>query len=443
LRKVVFTLALPVLLEQFLSFCVGFYDTYLSGRIGAEATTAVGLAAYLGWLASMLFMLVGTGTTALVARFWGAGEFAQANNIMNRSLTLAGLLGTAVFTLICIAAEPLAGLLDMSEQTTQIAVRYVRLDAIGLLFTSLSLVGAAAMRGAGDMRSPMFILGWVSVFNVVASTLLVYGFGPIPPMGIDGIVAGTVLARFTGGVWMIVALVVGRSGLKLAVDKLSVEAASFRRILHIGGPAGLDGAITWAGHFVFLMIVANLADGPLQTATFAAHIIGIRVEAITYLPAVAWGSAAATLIGQSLGAGDRQRAIRVGHEAAGQCSVLAVIITALFFFQAAGIYTVMHEEAAVRSIGIPAFRMLAFFQVPLVLSIVYVMALRGAGDTRFPLWLTVIGVLGVRLPVAYVCGIVLQGGLVGAWIGMCADMAFRGVALTVRYLRGRWLATEV
>lgn len=453
LRATVFWLALPVLCEQFLSFLVGFYDTWLSGRIGSQATTAVGLAAYVSWLASMLVGLVATGTTALVARHWGAGDFPQANRITNRSMTMALVMGLVVYAFIFTAAPGFAAVLRMDDETSRVVVNYLRIEGFGHIFTSLSLVGAAALRGAGDMRSPMLILGLVSIVNVLASTALVFGVGPvsqlglqrtlIAPMGIDGIVAGTVIARVAGGLLMIVALARGLSGLRLARGELTLRGNTVRRILRIGAPAALDGAIMWGGQLLFLMIIANLGGGSLENAVFAAHIVGIRIEAITYLPAVAWGYAASTMVGQSLGAQNSKRAARVGHEAALQCSLLGLIITVVFFFGARGIYELMHEEAAVREVGIPAFRMLAFFQVPLMLAIVYVYALRGAGDTRYPMWITVVGLFACRLPVAWLFGIVLDGGLFGAWIGMCAGMLFRATLVMWRYVRGGWMQTTV
>ncbi len=453
LRQTVFLLALPVLCEQFLSFCVGFYDTFLSGRIGSQATSAIGLAAYVSWLASMLFALVGTGTTALVSRHWGAGEFDDARRITNRSIALAAVLGTAVYGLIFFAAPLFAHLLDMGEETRRIVVRYLRVDGFGHIFTCFSLIGAAALRGAGDMRSPMFILGLVSILNVILSSAFVYGIGPlpawgingtvIPKLGIDGIVLGTVLARSAGGTLMLIALSRGISGLKLSRRELKLKGNSVSRILKIGRPAAAEGMMIWAGQFVFLIIISHLGQGKFQTATFAAHVIGIQVEAITYLPAVAWGCAAATMIGQSLGAQNRDRAVQAGHAAVIQCTLLTVAIGTVFFFGAPTIYHFMHRDELVHQIGIPAFRMLAFFQPPLAISIVYVFALRGAGDTRYPMLINTIGVYAIRVPLGYFCGITLELGLVGAWLGMCGDIAVRAVLVWLRFVRQRWLEIRV
>jgi len=442
LRRTLFVLSLPVLLEQFLNFCVGTYDTFLAGHLPGDinevATGAVGVGAYVGWLASMIFSLVAAGTTAMVSRARGAGDDDEADRVANNSFTLAVVAGFAFLALILPLAPHMARVLVRDETAIAVTTRYLRIDAIGLLFSSVSFVGAAALRGCGNMRTPMWILGTVSVLNVIVSTSLVYGVGPLPPMGVDGIVTGTVIARTSGGLLMTGALLRGVSGIRLRPNMLHLERSILRRILTIGIPAAADGAVMWSGHFVFLAIIGGFGN-----ASFAAHIIGIRLEAITYLPAVAWGVATATMIGQSLGAGNVDRARRAGHEGVLQCGLLGALITLVFFTGAEPIYRLMTNSDAVVTIGAPAFRMVALFQVPLVVSIVYISGLRGAGDTRLPLFITLCCTFGLRLPLAYLCGVVLEGGLYGAWIGMCIDMLGRCVLAAVRFGRGQWVQIRV
>lgn len=442
LSGIVFRLALPVLFEQFLSFLVGTCDIFLAGHldptISKSATSAVGVAAYVGWLASMLFSLVGAGTTALVARHWGAGDHDEANRIANCSLTMAFVLGVLSLCVIWPTAWFFPAQLQMDAATSAMTAHYLQFDAIGLVFTSFCIAGAAALRGSGDMRTPMFIFGTVSVVNLVVSTLLVYGLGPIPSWGVDGIVAGTVIARFTGGVLMLIALGRGHSGLAIVLHELRVTGEISRRILKIGIPAAVDSAILWTGHFLFLRIISGIGSTEL-----AAHMVGIRVEAITYLPAVAWGAAAATLVGQSLGAGSESRAIESGNHAVRQCSIVGLAITLVFYFGAESIYRLMHNDPDVIAAGVPAFRMLALFQIPLVISIIYVAALRGAGDTRFPLLMTLLSTFGLRVPLAWFFAVQLQWGLGGAWLGMCADMLVRSLMASTRFARHRWLKIKV
>jgi putative MATE family efflux protein len=443
LRSTLLWLALPVLFEQFLNFCVGTCDMWLAGHLPdsaltVSATSAIGVAAYVGWLASMVFSLVAAGTTALVARHWGAGEADHASRITNRSLALALVAGLAFLTFIWPAAPLFPWLLGLDPVASDITVQYLRLDGVGLVFTALSLVGAAALRGAGDMRTPMAVLGTVSVVNLIVSPALVYGIGPVPSIGVSGIVAGTVVARMAGGMLMLVCLASRRSRLSIRPRELRVTGGTARRILRIGVPAAFDGAVLWAGHFVFLRIISGI--GP---TALAAHMVGIRVEAITYLPAVAWGAAAATMVGQALGNSDPRRASRAGHEAVLQCGMLGILITATFFFGADAIYRLMNNSGAVVEMGVPAFRLLALFQIPLIVGIVYAASLRGAGDTRFPLLMTILSTFCLRLPLAWLLGVHLGLGLVGAWLGMCSDMLTRSILAAARFARGRWMRIEV
>lgn len=433
-----FFLALPVLGEQMLNTFVGLFDTWLAGQISVVATSAVGVGAYVAWLASMILMLVGTGTTALVSRHKGAGQLDEANRDTNQSMTLAVILGGGVFILLFSLAPAIAGYLRMSGEAFDITVHYLRVDSTGHLFMSLTLIGSAALRGVGDMRTPMLIYALINAINVVASSVLVFGFG----LGVTGIVAGTVIARTIGGLVMVAVLFRGRSGLVLKRSQLGLAPDRTWRILRIGFPAAADGAIMWSGHFAFLAIVTRVAQGAAGQAALAAHIVAIRVEALTYLPAVAWGTVAATMIGQALGASNPQRAKRTGHEAVLQCGLLGIVITLAFYFGAEWIYRHMSNDLLVQTTGIPPFRILALLQISLVVAIAYIWSLRGAGDTRYPLLITTIGI-ALRLSVGYYFGIVRNGGLMGAWYGMFADMIWRMGASSWRYSRGRWLTTKL
>lgn len=438
LRRQLYFLAMPVLVEYVLTYCVGLFDVFLSGQISKQATEAVGLAAYVTWLVSMLVGLVSTGTNALVSRSWGGRDFATAHRVLNRSLALACCLGVFLALGVMVAAPWLVEAVGVKEGGPAVAVRFLRLEAIGFLFVGVTLSGAAALRGSGDTRTPMKILGSVNVINMAASVTLVYGPGPIPAFGVDGIVLGTMFARMCGAVLMLVALARRHSEMRLDVAEMRLWDDTVRRILRIGVPALGESITMWSGQFLFLMIIGRLGS----SAALAAHIVGVRVEDVSYLPALAFGAASATMIGQSLGAGDPATARRIAHIAARQGGLFALVGTVAFFFGADLIYRTMHESPEVAAIGVPAFRWLALFQVPQAMGLVYVYSLRGAGDTRSPMWITTIGVYGIRLPVAWLGGLVLQGGLLGAWTGMFADVTVRSLLVCLRYASGRWVRLD-
>ncbi|MBS0262984.1 MAG: MATE family efflux transporter [Planctomycetes bacterium] len=449
LRRQVLVLALPALGEQLLNFCVSLFDTYLAGQVTTGNheigvyTTTIGISAYISWLATLVFSLVGTGTTALVARSRGAGDFDLANRFANRSLTLVSVLGLLVFLALTGLAPLFAEMQGMQGDSFRLAVRFMRIDAYGHLFYGFCLIGSAALRGMGDMRTPMFVLGVVNVLNMLLASTLVFGWGPIPPWGIDGIVTGTLIARFCGGLLILGVLARGVDHLRLRLAYLRPHAEEVWRILRIGAPAALDGVLMWTCQWLFLALISHLGEGALGKAYVAAHVIGMDAEAFTYLPATAWGYAAAVLVGQSLGAGAPQQARRLAHEAARQCVFVALVGAAIYLFGAHLVYGIMTKEPQVQQIGIPALRFLSWYQIPLAVMIVYIYALRGAGDTRAVMLINLVGIAVLRLPVAYLGGKVLNGGLIGAWSGMCVDVLFRMVVAWLYFRSGRWMHTRI
>jgi Na+-driven multidrug efflux pump len=191
------------------------------------------------------------------------------------------------------------------------------------------------------------------------------------------------------------------------------------------------------------MVIARLSHGEFDSAIFAAHVVGVRIEALSYLPIEAFGIAAAALVGQALGARRYDRAKQVGHEALRQCLWYAGLMSILFFVFAPQIYAAMHSNPDVGRIGVPAFRLMSLYQIPNAILIVYVCALRGAGDTRFPLYCSLVGNVIVRVSVGYFFGVYLEQGLVGAWIGMGADNILRATLIAWRYRAGHWIHTRV
>jgi len=438
-RTTILFLALPVLAEQFLNFLVGFVDTFLSGRISMAATSAIGAAAYVNWLAELIFSLVATGTTALVARHWGAGQKDSASQIATSSISLALGMGVAAAAALYVIAPVFGEFLKLESSSSELLVRYIRLSCFGQAFTSVLLIGSAALRGSGNMRAPMWILGMVSILNVLFSSALAFGVGPLPAYGMDGIAVGTVAARFAGFVLMLWLLVRGSAGLMAKPSWESItDFAAIGRVLRIGVPAAADSILMWGGHFLFLRVVAGLATGLEGEAIFAAHIVGIQIEAINYLPAWAWGTAAATMIGQSLGAGRPDRARLGGHEAMLQSCVMAAIVMVTFFFGAEFIYDLMHEDPAVAVVGVPAIRVLALFEIPLSIVIVYAVGIRGAGETFAPMLINGFGIFLIRLPVGYWLGVEMEYGLVGAWGAMGVDLTARAIAFALYFRYGKW-----
>lgn len=442
-RSAVFWLALPVLGEQLLNACVTWNDAILAGRISATATGAIGLAGYVGWLMTMVFGLVSIGATAIVARAVGAGRPDEARRTTHQAFVLAVVLGLASTAFVFIVAPLFARLQNMQGQAAEIAITYMRIDGLGFAGAAVSFALAACLRGAGDTRTPMVVLGAVNVLNLGLSWVLTFGLGPFSGIGVDGIAWGTAIARWLGAFWVFGLLLRGRLGLRLSLAEMRPDADVISRILHIGIPAAADGALIFTGHFIYMTIVNRVPTDLPRDVLYAAHIVGVRLEALSYLPAAAWALAASTLVGQNLGAGNAPRAKETTHEAVLQATLMLVGSGLLYFFGANALYRLLSNDPRVWTEGVPVLMWMAPFQLAMAPISVYIGALRGAGDTRAPMLINAAGLGLVRIPISALCGIYLAGGLLGAWIGMYVDLTIRAVVTTWYFRSDRWQRSKV
>jgi putative MATE family efflux protein len=324
----------------------------------------------------------------------------------------------------------------------------------------LEQVGTACLRGAGDTISGLAARIVLNVVNAFLSTALVSGFGVFPKLGFSGLAIGATAGHCVGGLIILFCLVRRGSRLRLIAqgngDGLShpqgIDWLTIRRVLRIGIPGGIDVWAVLVCHLTYAAIINSLG-----TVAQAAHGLGLQIEAMSYLPGSAFGVAAATLAGQSLGAADQRRAVR---------SVLLCGASAVAIMGAAGLIMFFAgEPIAVFFTGQPdeltalvgrLLKIVAISCPALGVLTVALGALRGSGDTRFTLAITFIGLVGVRIPGAcllawhevpipltefYFAGAGL--GVAGAWWAMVTDVILRSVLAAWRFAHGGWKAVHV
>lgn len=442
---VLWRLAIPALAEQVLHLMVGISDTVLTGRVLPESTpahlAAVNSTGYLMWLLTELFVFVAVGASALIARFVGAGDAASAGRTANQAFLL-GLVGAAAATLALYPmAGPLAGLLRLEGESERLAVVYLKYVLPTLPFIMLEALTVACLRGAGDAKAGLFVLGLVNVLNVTISWAAVVGFGPVPACGWDGIAIGTACGHVGGGLLGLAFLVFGRAGLKLNLSALRPDWPLQLRILRIGVPGGLDILCVILCQIWFLGIVNTLGD-----VSSAAHGLAIRIESLAFTPATAFQLAAATMVGQFLGAGDLRRATQSVWMACGLCMAVVLVAGAVFFCFGADIAVlgIGRDKPEVVALTAALLKIVAFGMPSLAIMMIFNAALRGAGDTRFPLVSNLLGFAGVRIPLAYLFTSATCGwGVVGAWYAMLIDILFRSCLSFYRFREGTWMRLKI
>ncbi len=437
-RSVLF-LAWPVLAQQAMTFLVNLSDRVLAGRFEPEVTflAAQTTAGYLSWFVNSYTVFVTVGSTALVARFLGAGDRAAAVRVTHQSLLLAltlGVIGAAV-GLTCVDALMVA--LGLEGVTAAHSAAYLRPLFAMLPFQMVELAGIACLVGAGDTRTGLWVLGGVAVVNLPLAWLFFHGAGPVPRMEFPGIALGTAVAHTLGAVAVLTVLARGRAGLKLRASEFQPDRDLLTRLLRISVPAGMDSMSVVLGQLWFLTIINRLGD-----EASSAHGIALTWEALGYLSGAAFGTAAITLVGQNLGAGRPDRAARSGWTAFGiGCAVMCLMGVVFFVLapQMFALFCPQEEKVGVIQLGVPVLRLVAFAMPPLACTIILTAALRGAGDTRVPLLFTWFGFLLVRIPLAYLLtGDWFHMGLFGAWLAMCADLLMRGLLVLLRFAGGQW-----
>lgn len=457
--QLVLKLAWPVLLQMLLVFLVSLSDALLAGRFQPRegnhvaAQSALTTATYLTWLISSYTVLVTVGSTALIARFIGAGEKKQAIEVANQTVLLSLILGIPAGALGIVGSSWLLSALQLQPEAIDFAVEYLRPLFFALPLQMLMAGGIASLVGAGDTRTGMWALLLVAVVNVPFSWAFFHGWGPFPEMGFPGIGAGTAVSHSLGGLVILLVLMKGRAGLRVKRSELAPRTDLLRRMLRISIPAGADSLALMIGQLWFLSIVNQLTS-----IEGAAHGISLRWEGISYLAGTAFGTAAMTLVGQNLGAKRPQMAARSGWTAFAMACGVMCILGAVFYILAPQMFEVFcphpHQRPVIEA-GVPVLRLIAFAMPPLACTIVFTQALRGAGDTRVPVLLTLIGFFLVRAPLAiYLTGSeidlgflgTIQGrgmGLFGAWMAMVIDLVVRGLLFWWRFASNRWTRIEV
>ena len=448
-------LSMPVLAEQVLHLLVGFSDMWLTGNLLHDNSyvAAMSLMIYAIWLLANVFAFVAVGATAMTARFVGAGDRPLANYAMNQSIT-AGIGWTAIVMALTLPLpHAFVHFMGLSGTAAAAAQWYLTMELCVLPATMIERVGIACLRGAGDMLSGLVVMGIVNVINVVVSYALAVGVGPLPQLGWHGIALGTAIGHGCGAAMVLALLVGGRYGYRLRLRAMRPDRDLIRRLLRIGVPAGMDSLAVNLCQLVYLRIILQLGD-----VAAAAHGVAIQIEALAYMPGVAFQIATSTMTGQLLGTGDYHRARRSVWVACGLAAVVMVSAGAVFYFAAAPLaeFFLGGYRPAVVPLCVRILHVIAFGMLPLAVTIVLIGALRGAGDTRWPLAISLFGFLIVRLPLAIylvddqftlpllhytVAGWGL--GVVGAWYAMVTDIVVRTLLLVSRFLQGGWQRIEV
>lgn len=434
LRREILALAIPVLMEQLLTTLTHIVDTVMVGRLGPEAVAAVGISHHPLMFSLALFMGIGTGTTALIAKYTGASEPDTVESVTRNSFWM-GLAAAVVVALAYFALAPaILSFMGADETVAPLGVAFLRWSVPGFVAMQWASVMSGALRGRGDTVTPFYIGIVVNLVNVILGYSLIYGHLGLPALGVVGSALGTSIARIAGAAILLVVLFRSHHPVRLRLSTLfQIDFTPMLRVLKIGLPASMERVVQSLGMITFTRIIAGLG-----TASMAAHQITMSAESLSYMPAMGLATAGTALVGRRVGAKDEAGAGEVVRETVRISIVIMSFTMLLFFFLSRpfiGLYT---TDLEVLELGARMLKIAAAVQIPMGITFALAGALRGVGDTVPMMIVTGLGVWGVRLSITL--GLIRFGGwgLAAAWASMFFDWSFRALFAWWRFRSGAW-----
>src|SRR6266550_4083155 len=431
--RAILLLAIPMVLEMAMESIFAVTDVFFVGRLGPDAVAAVGLTESMLTLVYALAMGLGIGTTAVVARRIGEKDREGAANAAVQSVFL-GIGGAVLLGGLGVAFAPhLLGLMGASPAVLRIGSGYTRVMLGGEATIVVLFVVNAVFRGAGDAAISMRVLWLANAINIVLGPCFIFGLGPFPELGVTGAAVATTIGRASGAVYAISRLL--RPGSRIAVGRrhLRVDVPVMRTVGRLSGSGAFQSIVGMASWIGLVRIVATFGSQAL-----AGYTIGIRIIIFALLPSWGMSNAAATMVGQALGAGDPDRAERSVWRA---CLYNLVFLSAIglgFVVAARPIVSAFTSDPQVLAYGTQCLRIIAagfaFYAYGMVLS----QSFNGAGDTTTPTMLNLIVFWLWEIPLAWALAVALGMGPRGAFLAVAVSFSTLAVAAGAIFRRGRW-----
>jgi multidrug resistance protein, MATE family len=439
LWKSIWHMSWPLVITTSAASVVGLVDMYVAGYLGSAAQATVGVAEQVLFLFMVLLMSLGVGTTAIVSRAYGAGKIEEANTACAQSLVLACSAGLVLAVVSLLAGRFVLPLITHVQEIVTQGTLYLGVIGLYLAPFGVVCVANAAFRGIGDARTPLVIVCTEVVINIAGDFLTVLGNWPVPGLGVRGIAVSGIAGSCAAGllaIWF-----VSRSPLAGSLKRLLPATVSMmRRVVGIGLPSALQ-RLSWAASGFVVFAILSRCQEP--TSALASWSVGIRVEALLFMPLIALSLAVGAIVGQNLGAGEVARARRAGWHMAGMGMGLMLVLGVLMFIFARALATLMSHDASTIAYTTSYLCINAVAEPALAINMILSGALQGAGDTRTPMWVSVFCSWGVRLPLAWCLALVCGFGPVGVWSAMFVSMVTSAILMSSYYARGTWVKTVV
>ena len=436
LIKNIFQITLPAVFDLLAQTLIMALDMKMVSSLGPSAISSVGVGTAGMYALIPALIAVATGTTALLSRAYGADNKIEGKKAFTQSFFIAVPLGIFLTIIFLLFSEQIINLVgNAKDMNLKDAILYQNMTVIGFPFLGISIATFYAFRAMGENKIPMIGNTLALVLKVILNFLLVYLF----KWGIFGAALSTTLTRLFSAIFSIYLVFWSKKNwISLELKDLKFDYFTSKRILKVGIPAAVEQLGLRIGMLIFEMMVISLGN-----LSYAAHKIALTAESISFNLGFAFSFAASALVGQELGKGSSQKALKNGYI----CTIIAMIVMStfglLFFIIPQFLVSLFTKDKDVIELATMALKIVSICQPFSGASMVLAGALRGAGDTKSVLLITYLGIFLIRIPITYLFLDVLNLGLAGAWIVMTIDLAIRSSLAFYIFRRGKWKYLQV
>ena len=428
----VWGLAWPSILANVLFASVGVVALKAVGSLGTDAVAAVGTGGRIFFVIQSIMMAISTGTTALVARAYGAKRYQEASQVLYDSMLISMFLSFISIFIIWVAGEDLLGLFGLELEAKQLALDYLKVLILFSPTFGVSIIFGAAVRAAGDVKTPLFMGLIQNIINIFLLIGLVNGRYGFPELGVVG-------AAYAGGISFAIGSILGlfvwvTKIITIPLPKLnSFSFSRFRELIRVSTPAGLEQGVFQLGLLLYFWIISLYGNAPI-----AAYNVGINILMLSFMVGQGFTVAGATLTGQFLGAENPKEAKRSGWRSAGLTMVSMGILGILLALASRPIAGFFVDDPEVIRLTVLFVWLLGIMQPLMALEFALGGALRGAGDTKSPLYIVSISLVFFRLTFA---GFFAWFGFSIEYIfgSLIIDYVVKAILFTYRFESGRWI----
>jgi putative MATE family efflux protein len=434
IRVAVIMLAIPMILEMSMEGVFALVDLFFVGKLGKHAISTVGLTESVMTIIYSIAIGLSMAATALVARRVGEKSYAGAASAALQSIWLSVVITVALSIAGIIWADEILRLMGAEKETIIAGINYIRIMMGSSLVIVLLFLINGIFRGAGDASIAMKSLGLANGCNIILCPLLINGFGPVPAMGLTGAALATTMGRSIGVVYQLFHLFNGKSLVKLTASKLKAEVAVIRSLISLAWPATFQFIIASCSWIFLARLVAQTGHSEAS----AGYQTALRIITFFILPAWGVSNAAATLVGQNLGAKEYRRAELAVYKTALYNVIFMALVSLLFFMAADPIVSFFTRQEAVKKIAVTALRIISAGYIFYGIGMVMTNAFNGAGDTKTPTLINLFGFWAFQIPLAYLLSTYFKLGPTGVFISIPVAETAITITAFILFKKGRW-----